>query len=105
MRNVEDFKRMLEAANAAPARAVRSYGCGRAYVAVRGVEKAERRAFMAACKKLNLMFLSKAYGTSGDVIYCGYDNADGRALAKAEAMAASLNEAGLAGCYVDPVAD
>lgn len=81
----------------------RGFGCGRAYVSVGG-ERAEVNAVSAACKKLGLMFLRKAYGTLGNAIYVGYDNADGRALARAEAMATVLKARGLR-AYVDAVQD
>lgn len=81
-------------------------GCGRAYVAVSG-GKATVKAVAAAAAKLGLMFLPKAYGVCGPAFYCGYDNADGRALAKAKAVAASLNAAKVEGlrAYVDAVGD
>jgi hypothetical protein len=105
-RSRADFVRVLEAAmmarNAAPR--VRASGCGRAYVAVRGISKAERPAFMAAASAVGFVFMRKAYGTAGDVIYVGYDNADGRALGQAEAIAASLIENGIS-AYTDPVED
>ena len=80
-------------------------GCGRAYVCVsRAIGRAGVNAVAAACKKLGIMFLRKAYGTGGNAIYCGYDNADGRALAKSEAVAAALSAAGIP-AYAEAVAD
>jgi hypothetical protein len=78
-------------------------GCGRAYVCVSG-ERAEINAFAAACKDQGHMFLRKAYGTSGNALYVGYDNADGAALARSEVIAAELNRRGLR-CYADAVGD
>jgi hypothetical protein len=78
-------------------------GCGRAYVCVSG-DRATVNAVAAAAKKVGVTFLRKAYGTSGNAFYCGYDNADGRALAKAEAVAGVLKAKGLS-AYVDAVAD
>jgi len=76
-----------------------SCDCGRAYVCV-SADKATVNAVAAACRTLNVLFVRKNYGAGNNAIYCGYDNADGRALAKAEAVAMSLNAAGLR-CYVD----
>ena len=78
-------------------------GCGRVYIAVSG-DKATINAVSAACKKASLMFLRKAYGTGGNVIYFGYDNADGRASGQAELFAKTLNTSGIS-CYVDYVGD
>jgi len=80
-------------------------GCGRAYVTLSS--KNDRKTVNAvakACKTLGLMFLRKAYGTTGNSIYIGYDNADGRALGRAEAFAAKLTEHGIP-AYSDAVAD
>lgn len=93
----------LEAAKAAPVTAAPACGCGRAYVVVSG-DRATVNAVSAASKKLGLTFLRKAYGTAGNAIYCGYDNADGRALGKANAIASELTKRGLS-AYVDAVAD
>jgi hypothetical protein len=78
-------------------------GCGRAYVAIMGT-RADINAFAAACRDQGHTFLRKAYGTGGNVLYVGYDNADGRALARAEVIAAELNRRGLR-CYTDAVGD
>jgi hypothetical protein len=78
-------------------------GCGRAYVCV-SADRVTVNAVAAACRKLGLTFLRKNYGAGGNALYCGYDNADGRALAKAEAVATSLKAAGL-DCYVDAASD
>lgn len=100
----EAVKAALTAALAAPFTAKGPCGgCGRAYV-VLTAGRPEVNAFAAACKAAGVTFLRKAYGVSGPALYCGYDNADGRALAKSEAVAASLNAAGLS-CYADAVSD
>jgi hypothetical protein len=93
----------LIAANAEPYTPARPSGCGRAYVSVCG-DRATINAVSAACKKLGLMFLRKAHGTCGNVIYIGYDNCDGRALAKSEAFAKVLNERGIR-AYTEAVGD
>lgn len=93
----------LRAAQATPFTPERPTGCGRAYVIVSG-DRATINAVAAGCKTLGLMFLRKAYGTSGNAIYMGYDNADGRALAKAKAFATTLKAHGLR-AYDDAVGD
>lgn len=93
----------VAAALAAPSEPVRSCGCGRAYVAVCG-ERAEVNAVAATCRKAGVLFVRKNYGAASNAIYCGYDNADGRALGKAEAVAKVLNAHGLR-CYVDTQED
>lgn len=91
----------VKAASVAPFQAGRASGCGRAYVVV---SKEFAKDVSAACSKLGLTFLKKAYGTTGNAIYVGYDNSDGRALAKAAAMAKVLNERGVR-CWDDAVED
>lgn len=103
-----NVKEALVAAMAAPSVRARASGCGRAYV-VFSVPKEERKAMgkalAAACKALGLMYLPKAYGVSGGpCIYMGYDNADGRALGKASAVADALKAAGF-NAYMDAVSD
>ncbi len=93
----------LTAAKAAPFTAGRASGCGRAYVIV-SADKKTVNAVSAACKTLGLMFLRKAYGTSGNAIYIGYDNGTGGPLAKAEAFATVLSSHGISS-YTDAVAD
>jgi hypothetical protein len=83
--------------------AARSCGCGRAYVCV-SADRATVNAVAAAARKLGILFVRKNYGAGSNAIYCGYDNADGRALAKAETVAASLKAAGLS-VYTDAASD
>jgi hypothetical protein len=93
----------LKAALSAPYVPQSASGCGRAYVCVSG-SREEIKAFADACKAQGVLFLKKAYGTSGNALYVGYDNADGRALARAEVIAAELKAHGLS-AYSDAVAD
>lgn len=83
-------------------------GCGRAYVCLTTSDKAVTRIVANACKVLGLHFEPKGhYGTGRNSIYIGYDNADGRALARSEAFSQSLNASGLE-CfksYTDAVSD
>jgi hypothetical protein len=92
---------VLLAALEQPVVAKPACGCGRAYVCV---GKAWATEVGKACKKVGLMWLKKAYGTAGNAIYCGYDNADGKALAKANAICEALRAAGVS-AYTDAVAD
>ena len=67
-------------------------GCGRVYVSV---PKEHATAVAAAAKKLGIIFQRKAYYGAKNVLYIGYDNADGKALAKGEAVAEALTKAGI----------
>jgi hypothetical protein len=92
----------LKAANEAPFTPARvTGGCGRAYVMI---SKEHRRGISAASKKLGLRYLTEAYGVGKGALYIGYDNADGRALAKSEVMAKVLNSYGIS-CYEDGASD
>lgn len=68
-------------------------GCGRVYVSVSG-EREFVNAFAAAAKKLGLIFQRKAHYGLRNALYVGYDNADGNALAKGEAVAEALKARG-----------
>jgi hypothetical protein len=103
MLNKTQIADALKAAMSAPFTPARPSGCGRAYVCVSG-DKTEIKAFADACKAQGHMFLKKAYGTGGNALYVGYDNADGRALGRAEVIAAELTKRGLR-AYSDAVGD
>jgi hypothetical protein len=105
MDKVEARKALAAALDAAMASTAKGPcgGCGRAYVCLTGDRK-QVNAMSAACKAMGVTFLRKAYGTGGNAIYMGYDNADGKALARSEAVAATLNELGVR-CYSDAVGD
>ncbi len=98
-----DLTEVVAKAASAPFEPFRASGCGRAYVVITA-DKPTVNAVSAACKKLGLMFLKKAYGTGNNAIYMGYDNCDGRALGKARAFATSLQASGIP-CYDDAVGD
>lgn len=97
-----DYASILSAAFEASPPPARAYGCGRVYVAI--ADKAHRRGIAAACKKLGRMWLKAAYGTSGNVIYIGYDNATGREVAKGEHIASVLKAHGIS-AFMDAVGD
>jgi hypothetical protein len=95
----------LTKALATPYTAGRSSGCGRAYVIVTaGGDKKLVNAVAAAAKTLGVLWLKKAYGTSGNALYIGYDNGTGGPLAKAKAVAEALTSLGVA-AYDDAVGD
>jgi hypothetical protein len=97
----------LKAANTAPFEPARmTSGCGRAYVCVSTTtDKDTLKAVAAACKDLGLLFERKGhYGVGRNSIYIGYDNADGRALAKSRVFAKILTERGIS-AYDDTASD
>ncbi|MGA7122343.1 MAG: hypothetical protein WBY94_19730 [Polyangiaceae bacterium] len=80
-------------------------GCARIYVTLGGKPSKDLvKHIEASCKRLNLIFQRKAYYGLTNAIYIGYDNADGRALAKGEAFAAELTRRGIQ-AYVEGCAD
>lgn len=80
-------------------------GCGRAYVCLSMSESKETlQAFRKAAEALGLRYLDRAYGVGRRAVYIGYDNADGRALAQAEAIAKNLRSIGV-DCYDDAMGD
>lgn len=93
----EQVTEAIAAANAAPftPKTGAFGGCGRAYVCIGGKDRKLINAVARACAALGLIFQRKAYYGLRNAIYIGYDNADGRALAKSEAFAASLTAAGI----------
>lgn len=77
--------------------------CGRAYVTL-VCDRKTTNLVKKAATKVGIRYLNEAYGTSGHVLCCGYDNADGRALAIADKIEKNLREIGIK-CYADAVAD
>lgn len=97
--------KVLRAANDATYVPQRPSGCGRAYVCVGTSDKKTVAALESACAALGLLFSRKGhYGVGRNSIYIGYDNADGKALAKSEAFAKVLKDHGLP-AYADAAAD
>jgi hypothetical protein len=80
----------------------RPSGCGRVYVIIG--DKQHAKLVAKACKIAGIPFYTKAYGTSGNAIYIGYDNASGRPLAQGTLMVEKLQEIGIS-CYRDEVGD
>lgn len=80
-------------------------GCGRAYVCLSTTESKETlKAFKEATEATGLHYLDRAYGVGRRAAYVGYDNADGKALAQAEAIAKNLRSIGV-NCYDDAMGD
>lgn len=80
-------------------------GCGRAYVVLSSAApKAHLELFKKACAIVGVRYIGRAYGTGSRAAYIGYDNADGRALAQAEAISKNLRALGL-DVYDDGVGD
>jgi hypothetical protein len=79
-------------------------GCGRAYVCFCGVDRKTLNLIKTAASQCGLRYIPRAYGVLGKSIYVGYDNADGRALAQAEAIALNLRALGI-NCYDDGQGD
>ena len=96
-----DYVAALEEAMTAPYIVTRSSCCGRVYVVP---AKEHKRGLRAAAKKLGARWLPEAYGTARGVLYVGYDNADGNALARGAAMVEILKARSI-GCYRDEVMD
>lgn len=95
----------LTAAQAAPFAPGPISGCGRAYVCITSKDRVVVNAVAAACRSLGLLFERKGhYGTGKNSIYLGYDNADGRALARSRVFAKVLSDRGIP-AYDDAVAD
>lgn len=93
----------IKAAKDAPYTVDRASGCGRVYVTVGGDRKTIN-AVAAACKALGLIFQRKAYYGLRNAIYVGYDNADGRALARGKVFAETLRARGIS-AYDEACAD
>jgi len=94
----------LSAAMAAPFTPARASGCGRAYVCISSSDRALVNAVKTACKNLGLIFTPNGYGVGRNAIYIGYDNADGRALARSKAVSDVLNAHGIP-AYDDAASD
>jgi len=96
----------LTAAKNAPYVAGSISGCGRAYVCITSSnDRSVVNAVATACRQLGLLFERKGhYGTGKNSIYIGYDNADGRALARSKVFAKVLSDRGIP-AYDDAVSD
>ncbi len=80
----------------------RAIGACRVYVSI--VKNVDARKVQKACEAIGVKFQKRGhYGTS-EVIYCGYDNFDGMALARGSTVASALKANGIE-CYRDEHGD
>jgi hypothetical protein len=79
-------------------------GCGRAYVCFSKMPIKQLNAIKAALELCGVSYLKEAYGVGKRAAYIGYDNADGHAWAKAQAIANNLRAIGIQ-CYEDGQSD
>jgi hypothetical protein len=94
---------LLEAQEAArKAAPVRVYGgCGRVYLSV---PKLHAKGIGKAAKKLGMIYQGKSYYGTSNALYVGYDNADGLANGRGNAMLAVLTAHGI-DAYLDLQSD
>lgn len=90
----------MTAAGAAPV--TERSGCGRVYVMLVGT--AHRAGISKASKASSIRYFGAGKGRYSFSLYVGYDNADGRALARGAAIARVLKDRGI-DCYRDEVED
>lgn len=79
--------------------AVRTSGCGRAYVRFFNLTRAQRTALRKRCEVEGWRWLGADSGRNKDSIYVGYDNADGIALGQAQAMTGAFKAHGYECCH------
>jgi len=94
-----DYKSVLNAAfYDAPIQIGRGIGCCRVYVVIS--DKAHVKGVAKAARAMNKVFQTKAHYGMSNALYIGYDNCDGLALARANAVAKVFNENKIS-CYVE----
>lgn len=103
MTQAPDCRRAIANGLAAGSKAVPERGVegGRIYVSV---DKAHAAGVKKAAKAAGLIFEGRSHYGSSNALYIGYDNCDGRALAKGTAMVAALKAEGI-GCFRDEQED
>jgi len=97
-----DLTRTLADAFNAPVYPERGIGCCRVYVSI--TDKAQAKLVEKAAKSLGKIFQRKGHQGATNVLYVGYDNCDGNALARATAVVGALKTAGI-GCYREEQGD
>lgn len=95
------YEATLAAAMAAPVTPERGIGCGRIYVSI---DTAHARGVQRAAKRLGLIYQKRGHGGTANALYVGYDNCDGRALARGTKIVEVLKAAGI-GAYRDEHGD
>lgn len=88
-----DIANILTDAFAKPVAAEPAIGCCRVYVGISDPEAA--KAVAKAAKKIGKIFDKKSHYGTRNALYVGYDNCDGRALARATAIVSALKAAGV----------
>jgi hypothetical protein len=96
-----DLLETLKSAFEKPVTPERPQGCCRVYVSV--ADTAARKVASVAAK-LGKDFQAKSYYGTRNTIYVGYDNMDGRALARGTAVVSALEAAGIS-AYRDEQGD
>ena len=96
-----DYVSILNEATKSHIEPERPLGIGRIYVVV---DKAHARGIGAAAKKLGLIFQMKAHYGMKNALYVGYDNHDGRALARGTRVVEMLKAHGI-GAYREEQGD
>ena len=89
----------FESADRAPSEA--AIGCGRIYVSVGGEHA---KGIARAAKALGKRFQKVSHYGASNALYIGYDNCDGKALAKGTAVVNVLKDHGIS-CYRDECGD
>lgn len=79
-------------------------GCGRAYVCFSKMPTKQLNTIKRALQLCGIRYMNEAYGVGKRVAYIGYDNADGYAWCRAEAIAKNLRAIGIL-CYEDGQSD
>lgn len=96
-----NYTRILNEAFTSPAAPERPLGIGRIYVVI---DKGHARGVAKAAKALGKIFQTKAHYGMKNALYIGYDNHDGRALARGTKVVEVLKAHGI-GAYRDEHGD
>jgi len=88
-----DYVELLREAFTKPVVAERPIGAARVFVAIS--DPAQAKAVAKAARKLGKTFQAKTYYGDRNALYIGYDNFDGRDLARGTAVMLALQAAGI----------
>ena len=91
-----DYAALLSDALKKPVVRERPVGCCRVYVSI--CDDGQAKEIAKAARKLGLDFQKRSYYGAKNALYIGYDNLDGKELARGSAVVAALEAAGIA-CY------
>lgn len=87
-----DYVSILREAFETPVVPERGIGCGRIYVCI---PKEHAKGVAKAAKTLDRIFQAKAHYNMRNALYVGYDNCDGRALARGTKIVEAFKAAGV----------